>query len=80
MNDKVIQIDCAPGPIRPGDLIGKVIENTGLELKEANSTFFGNWTWDYNDVDDATWEKAKPIVGARIKGLYEQGVIRFGSW
>lgn len=77
---KTIELDCAPGGIRPGDLIGKVIEGTGLKNKEHISCFFGNWIWDYNEVSDEDWLKIQPILMERITDLYNKGIIRYGSW
>ena len=77
---ETIDLDCAPGGIRPGDLIGGVIEGTGLKLGEPIATFFGNWTWAF-DVPREEWEtKIQPIIQPRIEALYHAGTIRYGSW
>lgn len=78
--EKTIELDCPPGGIRPGDLINKVIEGTGLELKEPISCLFGNWTWDYSEVSDEEWVKIQPILEERITELYNNKLIRYGSW
>jgi len=44
---QTIELDCAPGFPRPGDLIGGVISGLGLEARDPASMFFGNWAWDY---------------------------------
>ncbi len=80
MADQTIELDCAPGFPRPGDLIAQVIKDTGLPERETSSRMFGNWTWDYSDIDKDVWERAKPILRERIKSLYEVGLIRYGSW
>lgn len=77
---KTIELDCPPGYPRPGDLIANVIKGTGLLLKDDCGRFFGNWTWNYSEVSDEDWEKAKPILKKRISALYDAGVIRYGSW
>lgn len=77
---QTIELDCPPGAPRPDDLIGGVIEGTGLPLKEAVGRFFGNWTWDYSEVPPAEWEAIQDITKVRIKALYASGVIRYGSW
>lgn len=77
---KTIELDCPPGSPRPGDLIEGVIKDTGLELREAVSRFFGNWQWDYSDVSDDIWARAQPVLCERITNLYNSGVIRYGSW
>lgn len=78
--DQTIDLDCAPGSPRPGDLIGDVIAGTGLPLRDTVSRLFGNWTWDYSDVSPAVWEEAKPLLKERITKLFESGAIRYGSW
>ena len=77
---QTVELDCAPGGTRPGDLIGGVIEGTGLPTREPVSMFFGNWTWDYSDIDAETFAKAKPIMRDRTIKLYNDHVIRYGSW
>lgn len=77
---QTIELDCAPGTPRPGDLIGGVIKGLGLESKEPVAKFFGNWTWDYSDVPKEKWEKIRPTLKARITELYNEGFIRYGSW
>jgi hypothetical protein len=78
--EKTIELDCPPGGIRPGDLIEGVIAGLGLELKETESRFFGNWTWRYDEVSDERWREIQPTLRDRIKDLYMSGVIRYGSW
>lgn len=80
MSAQTIELDCPPGYPRPGDLIEGVIDSTGLEKREAVSTFFGNWTYNYSDVPKEVWNKAQPILKERITNLYHNGVIRYGSW
>lgn len=77
---QTIELDCAPGCPRPDAYIGAVIEGTGLPKRKDSSRFFGNWTWDYSDVPEATWQAAKPILKERIEALYHRGAIRYGSW
>jgi len=77
---QTIELDCPPGYPRPGDLIEDVIAGTGLPTRETVGRVFGNWIWDYSDIDSAIWEKAKPILEKRITELYNSGKIRFGSW
>lgn len=77
---QVIQLDCAPGSPRPGDLIGGVIKGLRLPKREAVSKFFGNWMWEFNDVPEKRWLKVKPVLKERITDLYNNGLIRFGSW
>ena len=75
-----IELDCAPGGIRPGDLIEGVIEGLCLPSKEPVSKFFGNWKWAFPDVSWERWQEIKPILKERIAELHRQGTIRYGSW
>ena len=80
MSEQTIELDCAPGGIRPGDLILGVLEGTGLEVRETTSRSFGNWVWDYSDVSKDVWDAAQPILEKRITALYKARRIRYGSW
>lgn len=77
-----IELDCPPGGIRPGDLIADVIQGTGLPEREPVSKVFGQWTWEYGDVEgiSALWPNAQKLTKPRIEALYNRGVIRYGSW
>lgn len=77
---QTIELDCAPGTPRPGDLIAGVIKGTGLPRRETVSRLFGSWEWNYSDIPKAKWLKVQPILEERIKTLYHAGVIRYGSW
>lgn len=79
-NQKTIELDCPPGSPRPGDLIGGVIADTPLTPKDPVSTFFGEWTWEWPEVDDDTWRAAQAVTRPRIEALYHAGRIRYGSW
>jgi hypothetical protein len=80
MSTQIIELDCAPGSLRPGHLLPQVIANTGLPEREPVSKRFGNWTWDYSDIPADVWAKAKPLLAERITALYHAGTIRYGSW
>jgi len=77
---QTIELDCAPGKLRPGDLIADVIAGTNLPERDTVSRFFGNWMWDYSDVPADQWKAARPVLEARITALYNDGLIRYGSW
>jgi hypothetical protein len=77
---QTIELDCPPGPPRPGDLIEDVIAGTGLPSRDPANRFFGNWTWDYTDVPEEVFLLAKPVLKERIENLFHRGVIRWGSW
>lgn len=81
MSDKqTINIDCAPGSIRPGDLLPSVLEGSGIPVKEPVSTFFGCWSWDYSEVEPEIWERHKAMRALRLTALYNSGRIRYADW
>jgi len=77
-----IEIDCPPGPSRPGDLLPGVIEGTGLIIKpqETVSRVFGNWTWKIPEDQEEVYKKVRDTIKERITSLYNKGLIRYGSW
>ena len=79
---KTIELDCAPGYPRPGDLIEGVVEGTVLagQLADTTTRFFGNWTWEFPDVSDEEWREAQKVTKPRIEKLYHSGVVRYASW
>jgi hypothetical protein len=77
---QTIELDCAPGMTRPGDLIEGVLEGTGLPVKDPIAKFFGNWTWDFSEVPADQWEEIRKTTKPRIEALYHRGLIRYGSW
>lgn len=77
---QTIELDCAPGNPRPGDLIAGVIHGLRLPTREPVSKLFGNWVWDYSDIPAARWLDIRPTLEKRVTALYHSGVIRYGSW
>lgn len=88
MNDRYknfsIELDCAPGTPRPGDLIGGVLEGTGLEVVdfETSAPFFGHQTWVLREsaMKDELFMSLKPTLKERVTKLHDDGLIRYGSW
>ncbi len=78
--EKSVELDCAPGSLRPGDLIGGVLHGLEIEVKEPTSMSFGNWTWRFDDIPDERWLEIKPVLKERVIKLYNSGIIRYGSW
>lgn len=78
--EQTIELDCAPGNPRPGDLIEQVCEGLELTIPETSSRVFGNWTWDFSHISEARWKEIQPILKERITKLYNSGIIRYGSW
>lgn len=77
---KTIEIDCAPGAPRPDCYYKVICEKLNIEYAEPISRFFGNWTWVLPDLTDEQVKLYDEIVPTYIKGLYEKGHIRYGSW
>jgi hypothetical protein len=79
-----IELDCPPGFPRPGDLIGGVLEGTGLTLEdhfeEDVPKSFGNWTYVLKKEYISLYEEARPKIKERVHDLYNRGRIRYGSW
>ena len=75
-----IILDCAPGMIRPGDLLPGILLETGIEPVEASSKLFGSWVFCFDHIDKSVWESKKETIEKRIKVLFDQGLIRYGSW
>ncbi len=76
----VLELDCAPGLPRPGDLLPGVLKGTKLKLDRPSSMFFGNWAWVIPAEQEALYEKNRNKIAKRIKALYEVGAIRYGAW
>lgn len=49
-------------------------------MQNQSADFFGNWTWVLPDLTDEQVKLYDEIVPTYIKGLYEKGHIRYGSW
>jgi len=80
MSVQTIELDCAPGGIRPGDLLPGVLKDTGIPVRKPKQMFFGEWVWDYNDIPADVWKAHNATIRERIEQLYYDGLIRFGSW
>jgi hypothetical protein len=78
--EQTLEIGCPPGSPRPGDLYPGVIEGTGLPTRESVSRCFGDWTWNYSDIDPELWKKAQPVLKERLSKLYDDGTVRYASW
>ena len=75
-----IELDCAPGNPRPGDLLTGVLKDTDITLGETCSRVFGNWVWDVPEDQTEKYETVRDLVKERITKLYHRGLIRYGSW
>lgn len=78
-----IELDCPPGFPRPGDLIDGVVAGTLIEeaaRAQHPTPFFGNAMWVFEGVSEADWALVQRTTEPRIKALYNEGLIRYGSW
>lgn len=77
-----IELDCAPGSPRPGDLLPAVLDGTGIQLdpNKPDSAFFGNWKWVIPAEQHEQYATVKELIRNRIMDLYHLGRIRYGSW
>lgn len=80
MKHKIIELDCSHEKIDPIYLISAVIEGSGLQARVYSKEILGKYTWDYSDVSDEVWVKARKVVVPRIEELHREGFIRYGSF
>ena len=82
MRGLTIELDCAPGAPRPDTYIKDVLEGTGLPVREPVSKVFGNWTWDFSDIEgiEERWPEIQKLTKPRVTELFNSGRIRYGSW
>jgi hypothetical protein len=80
-----IELDCAPGNPRPGDLIEGVLKGTKLKIEDFETAppFFGHQTWVLKESanKDQIFNRHKyNTIKPRIEELYLSGYIRYGTW
>ena len=80
-----IEIDCAPGYPRPGDLFPAVLAETGLTVEDFKNTtkWFGHWTWvlkEGNPERDTLFTRNRAVFRSRLTKMYEAGYARYVSW
>jgi hypothetical protein len=77
-----IELDCEPGPLRPGDLLPGVLHDTPLHPEDFFNTsrVFGNWRFVVRKQKEAEFESVRPTIEKHITLLHSNGVIRYGSW
>jgi len=84
LNKFSIELDCAPGGLRPNDLIGSVLHGTGIAIDDfdTGAPFFGHQTWILKETagKDQQFTDSKPLFKQRIVDMYDSGIIRYGTW
>jgi hypothetical protein len=77
-----IELDCAPGGIRPYHLFPFVIEGTNLTSEDFRiiSASFGNFEFAISKEKEAEFDKNRETFKERVTKLYNNGSIRYGSW
>ena len=77
-----IVLDCAPGSMRPDDVLKLVLDNTELTSDDfvITSKLFGSWTFELNENKNEIYLKHKSAIGETIKKMFEHGFIRYGEW
>ena len=78
--NQTIVLDAPPFSTRPDELLLIALKGTSLAPREANTRIFGAWEFDYSDIDSETWNVARKVLQENITELYNQGLIRYGSW
>tara|TARA_R110000772_G_scaffold70078_1_gene154383 strand:- start:328 stop:582 length:255 start_codon:yes stop_codon:yes gene_type:complete len=84
MNQQTIELDCAPGGMRPGDLIEGVLVDTPLKLEEHFEKdipkSFGNWTFIVKEEFTDLYLEHTVSIKEKITNLYTSGYVRYASW
>jgi hypothetical protein len=77
-----IQIDCAPGTVRPEYHFTALCEKIGMKEDEFElvSKFFGEWTWKVKHEAIEKYKSQQEVVKEFLTNLYKRGDIRFASW
>ena len=77
---KTVNIDCAPGPIRPDAYFRVICEELGIEYFEPVTKFFGDWQWKLPELTEEQLKIYEEFVGDYLRGLYANGYVRYVSW
>ena len=88
----LIEIDCAPGKIRPNHFYNLIIEcmsqNSNQNIKEWSQNvknlepdlkLIGNWTWNL-EIESDIYQEVQTIFKQQLTEFYNQGCIRYASW
>ncbi len=77
-----INLDCAPMTPRPDTYLPGILAGTGLIVNDFTiiSKVFGNWVFELKKEKETIYLEQINIIMERIKNLYYNGCIRYGSW
>jgi hypothetical protein len=88
----IIEIDCPPGNLRPGDLFKSIIENLSKHEnqkikdfskknlnKEPDTKLFGNWAWNL-EIQPEIHSEVQNVFKKLLTEYYNSGVVRYAGW
>ena len=77
-----LEIDCAPGGIRPDDILPSALNETEMKEEdfEITSKVFGNWTFIPLKEKEELYKTSQSKIAENLKSIYGSGRIRYASW
>lgn len=88
----IIEIDCPPGKVRPGDLFKNIMndlsqnKNNKIKVfveknlnKQPNTKLFGEWKWCL-EVESEIYSEIQNFFKQKLTIYYNQNLIRYASW
>jgi hypothetical protein len=80
----IVNIDCPPGPPRPGELIIGLAPILGIsesDIPPPSSVLFGEWTYKFVGImDQADFDVKQNEIKDYLFDLYDQGLARYVSF
>ena len=71
-------LDAHPMALRPDTLLPLVLDRTHLPIRDASVRSFGEWTFDYQDIDRGVWDASLATLKNNITCLFHENRIRYG--
>jgi hypothetical protein len=77
-----IEIDCAPGTMRPDGHFSNMCGQLGISEMwfHSPSKFFGNWEWVVKESHRSDYKSKQDQIETYLTALYKNGYIRYASW
>lgn len=77
-----VEIDCAPGTIRPNKLFSHMCDQIGVSeiWFHPPCNFFGNWEWPVKEYYRNDYKSKQDQIETYLTVLYKNGYIRYASW